>query len=343
MPKFTDAVRDTLISYFNAGDQPTEAQFTALITRIQEGIELHDHDGTGDGDGIADLGPLSSLVMADGSTVGQAAGPLLTFDDTLDQLRLTGAHLRVGYDTGLASYFGRAAVGFAGPADSATFAHIDVNDAGGYALLQNAAGQTILNAEDGQSVFLRIHNVTQGYYGVTKFVWNTDFGIGVSPTLRLEVFDDVSGYVGRFINDGDNIDRYGIVIRCGADNGAAAGTTYYIRAEDGDGGGTGYLKTVDGVFQLADISDERRKTNIVNTRLVGLDIVNALKVRDYNWKAQPDGPAMTSFVAQEAQKVFPGMVGEDEDGLLMTSRAMLIPILAKAIQELDARLTEGGL
>jgi len=56
MAKYTDVIRDAIIANFEAGDQPTAAQFTNWITRIQEGIEEHDHSGTGDGDGIAALG-----------------------------------------------------------------------------------------------------------------------------------------------------------------------------------------------------------------------------------------------------------------------------------------------
>ena len=174
-------------------------------------------------------------------------------------------------------------------------------------------------------------------------VMGADFGVGIVPTNRFTAYDDVAGYVAKFINDGDNVNRHGIEVQCGADDGAAVGDTIYFAARDGNGGWTGVLKTVDGVFQLADISDERRKTNIVDTKINGLGIINGLRVRDYNWKANPDGPVMTSFVAQEAQEVFPAMVSDFGDGTLGTSRAMLVPVLTKAIQELDARLTKGGM
>lgn len=64
MAKFTDALRATLQGYFDAGDQPTEAQFDALILAIQAGIEEHQHDGTGDGDGTKVLGGPITLVNA---------------------------------------------------------------------------------------------------------------------------------------------------------------------------------------------------------------------------------------------------------------------------------------
>lgn len=50
MSKLTDAVVTTLKGYFETGDQPTAAQFAALIDGVQQGIEEHDHNEVGDGD-----------------------------------------------------------------------------------------------------------------------------------------------------------------------------------------------------------------------------------------------------------------------------------------------------
>lgn len=59
MAKLTDVRVGTLQGHFDAGDQPTEGNFDDLISWIQQGIEEHDHSGTGDGDGVADLvGPV---------------------------------------------------------------------------------------------------------------------------------------------------------------------------------------------------------------------------------------------------------------------------------------------
>jgi len=55
MSKFNNGVVTTLKSYFNAGDQPTEAQFAELIQDIQNGIDEHDHAGLLDGDGKSEL------------------------------------------------------------------------------------------------------------------------------------------------------------------------------------------------------------------------------------------------------------------------------------------------
>ena len=65
---------------------------------------------------------------------------------------------RSGYDTDTTSYFGRSAVGYCGHANAMSIAHIDSNSNGGYALLQESNGQTMLNSASGQSVHIRQGN-----------------------------------------------------------------------------------------------------------------------------------------------------------------------------------------
>ena len=261
MPKYTDVIRDGLQDFFDAGDQPSEANFDELILRIQEGIEEHDHDGTGDGDSSV---ALTGVLMADNAWIGIGA-----------------ALERIVFDT---------------------------------------AGDVA--------------------------VMGASFGVGLlAPGWAFEVYGDQAGaYIAYFFNDGNNINRHGIGVQGGADDPATVGTTYFFSALDGDADLTGALKTVNGVFQLADISDSKRKVKIKDTKKDCLGIVNKLKVRDYNWKTNPDGPVMTSFIAQEAQEVYPDMIGEFPDGTLNTSRAMLIPILVKAIQEQQKQIKalQGG-
>jgi hypothetical protein len=171
-----------------------------------------------------------------------------------------------------------------------------------------------------------------------------DVGIGTtSPSYRLDVeTDEASGYVAEFFNDGNNVNRYGIKVQAGADDGGTEGTTYYFRAYDGDGGETGNLKTVDGVFQLADVSDVRLKTNITDTSLGGLEIINGLRVVDFNWLSNPQGSLHHGFIAQEVQEVFPYMINQEDSGTYTTSKSLLIPVLVKAVQEQQVQLDEGG-
>jgi hypothetical protein len=351
MSKFTDAVRDTLIGHFNAGDQPTEAQFTELITKIQEGIEEHDHDATGDGDGIADLGPLDSLEMADDAWIGiGAALERIVFDATGD-IAVMGANFSVGTLTPVAlvdvyktvsggdgaTLFLRNDGTLDGSTTTLYFGYGSghtLPDVGAFRIQQTGwpggitGGDLSFDERTGAAAWTTRMFIqrTTGYVGVNE----------PAPSYRFDVLGDRAGsFIARFFNDGDDVGRYGIIIQAGGE-GADVGTTYFLMARDHAAAATGALLTTDGVFSLADMSDERCKTNIVDTKMKGLEIINGLRVRDYNWKANPDGPVMTSFVAQEAQKVFPG----DVEGTLMTSRAILIPILTKAIQEQQAQIKE---
>lgn len=62
-------------------------------------------------------------------------------------------------DEDLANLLGRAWVGYNGAdADEAGFGHRDMADAGAFAIKQTAAGATIVNAEDGQTLAMAVHD-----------------------------------------------------------------------------------------------------------------------------------------------------------------------------------------
>ena len=102
-----------------------------------------------------------------------------------------GGEVKGGYDTNTTSYFGRAAVGYCGHNDAMTICHIDSNNNGGYALLQEANGETMLNSASGQSVHIRQGNVN-------KLVINSSGNVGIgtnSPNATLDVNGSTrSGY-----------------------------------------------------------------------------------------------------------------------------------------------------
>ena len=155
-------------------------------------------------------------------------------------------------------------------------------------------------------------------------------------------------------NDGNDANRDGIKIKIGADD--ASGTTAYIDAQDGNGDQVGHISNTSGTFALTDVSDKRLKKNIVDTSVKGVETIDKMKVRDFEWIKS--GDKMTAgFVAQELAEAFPSAVtGEDgamedvfdEDGNktgekikpMGISRDVLVPVLIKAVQELSARVKE---
>ena len=167
-------------------------------------------------------------------------------------------------------------------------------------------------------------------------------GIGVTtPAYKLDVLKTSTGgataYIANLFHDGNDADYHGLRVQAGADD--ASGTTYYLDAYDGDGTSIGYLANVSDTFGVTTVSDIRTKVNVVNTTLNGLEIINNLRVVDFNRSQNPDGPLHYGFVAQEVQAVFPYMVNEGPDGMLGIQKDLLIPILTKAIQEQQSKLS----
>jgi len=92
---------------------------------------------------------------------------------------------------------------------------------------------------------------------------------------------------------------------------------------------------------LATGSDRKLKTNITDTRR-GLNDILKLKVKDFNLKTDLEkAPQSTGFIAQEVQETYPELVGIDTDkDFLVLNQLALIPVLTKAIQELQQQVDE---
>ena len=199
-------------------------------------------------------------------------------------------------------------------------------------------------------------------YGTEMYFYNSVGGTltkqmeieGGDSHARVSIFSNTSTHGLIVKNDGNNANRDGIYIQAGADD--ASGTTAYIDCQDGDGNQVGHISNTSGTFALTDVSDKRLKQNIVDTSVKGVETIDKMKVRDFEWIKS--GDKMTAgFVAQELAEAFPSAVtGEDgamEDILdddynkigerikpMGVSRDVLIPVLIKAVQELSARVKE---
>ena len=83
--------------------------------------------------------------------------------------------LEVGTNTDVSAQIGRAHVGYVGFGDYAGFAHLDKASTSAYALIQGAAGDTHLNAANGQNLFFRQNHVTVGGFNTSSdFYVDTD-------------------------------------------------------------------------------------------------------------------------------------------------------------------------
>ena len=96
------------------------------------------------------------------------------------------------------------------------------------------------------------------------------------------------------------------------------------------------------------LSDRRDKTNIVDIP-VGLEFVRSLRPVSFDWNMRCGskvGIPEFGFIAQDLQEVqnthtvVPGLVDESNPDRLCASPGTLLPVLVKAIQELDKKLQE---
>ncbi len=86
-------------------------------------------------------------------------------------------------------------------------------------------------------------------------------------------------------------------------------------------------------------SDERLKTNIENLSST-LDTLMDVQTVTYNWINNPTGSPTIGFLAQNLQESYPELVRTGHDGYLQVNYGGMTPILVKAIQEMNLRITD---
>jgi hypothetical protein len=84
------------------------------------------------------------------------------------------------------------------------------------------------------------------------------------------------------------------------------------------------------------LSDATLKENIVDASPKLDDLLN-VKIRNFNMIG--DDNKQIGVIAQELEEVFPSMVSEGEDGIKSVKYSVFVPMLIKAIQELNAKVT----
>jgi len=167
----------------------------------------------------------------------------------------------------------------------------------------------------------------------------------MTPTHKLHVRGGGdANYVALFDNSGTGSDAHGIIIKAGDTNHSNDALTHYIQFLESDGGIVGDLDNSagSGALILNTASDERLKENIKNTEVDGLNIINNLTLREFNWKKRYNKKVeKCGLIAQEVQKVLPSAVNEmgDEDKTLAIVQTGFVYSLIKAVQELSTKVT----
>ena len=89
---------------------------------------------------------------------------------------------------------------------------------------------------------------------------------------------------------------------------------------------------------IACSSDARLKKNIENISY-GLDTVMGLRPVLYNWNSETDGTTKSlGFIAQEVEVLVPKLILTDDDNMKSLNSIGMVPILTKAIQEMNLNL-----
>ena len=97
--------------------------------------------------------------------------------------------------------------------------------------------------------------------------------------------------------------------------------------------------TYDWITLNKDLSDRRYKTNIQDSQVNGLDVIEKLKT--YSYRKEYDGKVediSCGIMAQDVQQVAPEAFLENPDGAYSYNTFALVPYLIKAIQELNHKV-----
>lgn len=118
------------------------------------------------------------------------------------------------------------------------------------------------------------------------------------------------------------------------------------------GAGAGFIYSNQSVYVTANANGVYLPTNgtswvansDLNLKNIESYIENAiesimdLKAIRFNWKADAEKSTNIGLIAQEVEKVYPELINKNREGYLGVRYTELIPILVKAIQELNAKL-----
>lgn len=146
------------------------------------------------------------------TNVGNVTSNTVQFSNAITSLTASSnivvtGNVSAGHDTNTTSFLGRAAVGYMGQDDQASFAHVDHNDPARYAIKQTAAGPTYINTPAAGHIRFTVND---GNAGAEKMRITSagNVGVGVtSPDATLHVAGNA--YVSSNLIVSKNLD-YGI-------------------------------------------------------------------------------------------------------------------------------------
>jgi hypothetical protein len=217
------------------------------------------------------------------------------------------------------------------------------------------AGYIKAAKESTSNSYLAFGNKLSGSLGEKMRLTSAGFlGINCTPNYQFESAANTTNFAAMVRNSSSSTPN-GLYVYF--DNSSSANTTQaFLRCEST--AGVKMVVYTDGNIKIpvgstyGVFSDAKLKTNVVDVS-PKLDDLLKLKVRNFGSLEKPD-EKYVGFIAQEFEEVFPSLVtiskdtiknenGEDEENGEITKgikESALIPILVKAIQELQEQINE---
>ena len=243
-------------------------------------------------------------------------------------------------------------------ATKSTFIGYDTEGSGA-----NVNNETVIGSDavgqGGNSVTLGNADVTDVYMaqdsGAT--VHGAGVRMGGDSTYTNEFKISATTHIARFRNDNANFDGLGVLIQVGKDAPNSAGDNTYLTFHSGDGDAHGGIRNSSTVAnpEFFNGSDLRMKKDVSETNIKGLDTINAIPLKEWNWNTEKEMPKTNiGIVADDLEKVLPELVSENtpldgwehcvKDGekplKTIPTESQLTLILMKAVQELSAKVAE---
>ena len=217
---------------------------------------------------------------------------------------------------------------------------VDASEGGEDYLLNVRGGETdsptarIYRDDSGSSNILLVLVSDNGGDGTVQFkFWNNgeayirqNLGVGTAASTDARVKVENTGVAARLYRTSSTTSHTVLDVR--SDVSATEQSQFVVRAD----GNCENRNNSYGAW-----SDETLKENIEDARDY-TDDLNALQVRKFSWKDDPDETRYLGLIAQEVEEVFPGLVSEDEDGIKSVKYSVLVPMLLTAVKSLTARI-----
>ena len=227
---------------------------------------------------INTISAASSHSLEAVTNLGNVTSNTVQFSNAITSLTASSnivvtGNVSAGHDTNTTSFLGRAAVGYMGQDDQASFAHVDHNDPARYAIKQTAAGPTYINTPAAGHIRFTVND---GNAGAEKMRITSTGRVGVgttSPDNALHVRNAIPAVL---LDDSDDNTKVRIA--------GGAGGDLYLDSNWGGSGNTG-----DIIFREA----SSEKMRITGSGNVGVGTTSPSAPLDV-----PGGIASPGFQAQ---------------------------------------------